>query len=149
MKDFSGKKWPKFASFEFFLFKLPNLYNNDVPKHPSLAKTRSQNLPFWAKTRSQNLPFLVKTRSQNGVEIERERERARREGSEEGRCCSDGASAGAAASFTVQARPSPVYCRRKKCLPPRHVIVLLGFFLEIFREVLSLLLCLGFFSGGT
>lgn len=79
----------------------------------------------------------------------RARERARREGSEEGRCCSDGASAGAAASFTVQARPSPVYCRRKKCLPPRHVIVLLGFFLEIFREVLSLLLCLGFFSGGT
>ncbi len=58
----------------------------------------------------------------------RGRGRARREGSEEGRCCSDGASAGAAASFTVQARPSPVFCRCKKCLPPRHVIVLLGLF---------------------
>ncbi len=78
------------------------------------------------------------------VEIESERESAI-EGSEEGRCCSDGARAGAAASFTVQARPSPVFCRCKKCLLPSHVIVLLGFFFEIFREVLSL----GFFSGGT
>jgi hypothetical protein len=38
-----------------------------------------------------------------------------------------------------------VFCRCKKCLLPSHVIVLLGFFFEIFREVLSL----GFFSGGT
>jgi hypothetical protein len=35
----------------------------------------------------------------------RERVKAQREGSKEMKCCSDGASAGAATSFTVQAHP--------------------------------------------
>jgi hypothetical protein len=115
-----------------------------------LAKTRSQNLvqwkrdskihavlkfPEWGSKTLQSWPKRdLKTchswpkRDPKTWWKSRARERARREGSEEGRCYSDGASAGAAASFTVQARPSPVFCRCKKCLPPRHVIVLPSFF---------------------
>jgi len=140
------------------------LCNNDVPKRSILGQNEVSKLAISALKRGQKevskLAILglneiskLAILGQNEIpkrggnrELEREREE---KGSEEGRCCSDGASAGPAASFTVQARPSPVYCRCKKCLPRRHVIVLLGFFFEIFREVLSLLLCLGFFSGGT